>query len=625
MDYNLLEMSIQRKKMNAFSYGFKKFWKKRMPLALVGYICSAIALVCDLLIPFLGADIINYFFEGINIDTGNLFFFLFSNAASETTLETFSHIAIAMGALVLTRLIFLYIKNISFQWNGLDMENEMRRITYNKLMKLDGETLSAYNTGELLTIMNRDVIMSKEMYCRGMLNYYDSAIALAVSSAFLISINPWLMLIPLLLAPPFIVSLVKYVKSIHKVFVDMRQAYSELNLAVQENIRAVRIVRAFSNEETEREKFKKANYKLRDAMIAVDKTSAKYNSLFEFYKQISYAVTVAICALLILSGNMLLGSLSAATAYVLKIMNHISQISQNTGSMQRQYVAMDRLRKFMETEGKISDYASAHRFYSRPHITVENLSLVLDEKQVLKNVNLDIPYGKKLGVMGGTGSGKSVLLKSLSRIYDATGGSINIDGENVKDMNPEELRDEYAYVFQDVFLFSHTIDANIAFYDVDAPMSDVEESARIAQAENFIQSLGDKYETIVGERGLGISGGQKQRISIARALMKNAPVLILDDASSSLDMATEKKVLEGIKKKYPDRTLIIAAHRISSVADCDEIIYIQDGEITERGTLDELISLGGRVAAIYNLQTSDGQLDDSSYGESEIEKEGGEI
>lgn len=211
-----------------------------------------------------------------------------------------------------------------------------------------------------------------------------------------------------------------------------------------------------------------------------------------------------------------------------------------------------------------------------------------------------------------------MLLKSLSRIYDVTAGDITLDGTDIRDYSLEALRSEFAYVFQDVFLFSNTVDANIAFAHPDVPEEEVVRATQIAQADQFIGKLEAGYETVVGERGVGLSGGQKQRLSIARALIKGAPVLVLDDASSALDMATERRVLTSIKEHCPESTLVIAAHRASSVLDCDEIIYLRDGEIIERGTAEELIAKNGAFAAVYHLQTSDGQLDDSSYGRAEL-------
>ena len=233
----------------------------------------------------------------------------------------------------------------------------------------------------------------------------------------------------------------------------------------------------------------------------------------------------------------------------------------------------------------------------------------------MKNESLRIPFLKKVGIMGGPGSGKRVLLKSLVRIYDVMSGDIEINGEDIRNFELDDLRNEFAYVFQDVFLFSNTIDANIAFYAPNIDKETVMRVAEQAQAGRFIRSLPQGFETIVGEKGLGLSGGQKQRISIARALLKNAPILVLDDASSALDATTERKLMRTIKENYPDRTILIAAHRVSSVADCDEILYMQDGEIIERGTFDEMVKKNGRFAEIYKMQSMEEDNSDADISE----------
>ena len=345
--------------------------------------------------------------------------------------------------------------------------------------------------------------------------------------------------------------------------------------------------------------------------------TAKYNSIFLTFQQIGYVGTVIIAVLLVLSGNILLGTLTAATTYVTKIISHITQISRSCFMMQNQLVSGARLKKFLTEQSAVPDCPSAQLCSVRPHIAFHDVSLTLGEKQVLKHIDLDVPYGKKVGLMGGTGSGKSALLKLLARVFDVTSGEVTIDGVNIENYPLEQLRAEYAYVFQDVFLFSNTVDANVAFAKPDCTDEEVHYATDVAQASKFIEKLPDGYQTVVGERGVGLSGGQKQRISIARAIVKGAPVLILDDASSALDMATEKRVLTAIKQSCPDHTLFLATHRVSSVMDCDEVLFLRDGEIVERGTPRELVALDGAFAAVWKLQTSDGQLDDSSYGAGE--------
>lgn len=258
--------------------------------------------------------------------------------------------------------------------------------------------------------------------------------------------------------------------------------------------------------------------------------------------------------------------------------------------------------EFMALSSRVPDGGVAVKHPERADISVQGASLVLDGKQILKGIDLEIPYGKRVGIVGGTGSGKSMLLESLIRVHDLTSGSVLLNGRDVRDYELDALRREFAFVFQDVFLFSNTIDANIAYYEPEIEKRQVTRAAKHAQAHSFIMALEAGYETVVGERGLGISGGQKQRVSIARALLKDAPVLVLDDSTSALDVDTERQLLADIKEHYPERTLLISAHRLRSVKDCDEILYMQDGMIVERGTFEELMALNGHFAAVYHIQ-----------------------
>lgn len=608
--------------MSVIRFGFS-YWKKYVPLFLLSQVCSLAAILCDLALPLFSAGIIDYViaYDPTNppASTGNLFAFLYTgNYGAPGTWQLFTFAAVVFCCVLLARILLIYLKNVTFQWCGLQMENALREDTYVKLLELDGETLSRYNMGELLTAMNRDTIIFKDLYSRITMNLFDSACVMAISVTVLTSFDYRLLFLPLAITPLFVLSLCLYLKKAHMLFGKIREGYSALNLAVQENIGAVRIVRSFAGEETELKKFDVCNRRVLDFNNEQVKLTSKYNSVVTAFQQIGYVGTVIVATLLVLSGNIYLGALTAATTYVTKIISHITQISRSCFMMQNQLVAGTRLQRFLSEKGNVPDYPSALVPSRRPHILLKDVGLVLGEKQALSHIDLEIPYGKKVGIMGGTGSGKSVLVKSLSRIYDITSGSILLDGKDIKEYSLESLRSEFAYVFQDVFLFSNTVDANIAFANPDCEEEVVLHAAETAQAARFIEQLQDGYQTVVGERGLGLSGGQKQRVSIARALVKNAPVLILDDASSALDMATERRVLASLKEENPDRTLIIVAHRVSSVMDCDEIVYLRDGEIAERGTAEELIAQDGAFAAVYRLQTSDCQLDDSSYGKEEL-------
>ncbi len=606
--------------MSTFKFGMQ-YWKRYIPLSVLAKLFSLIAIVCSLALPLLDAGIIDYIlaYDPASPPEGGLLSALFTGPLGQPrTWELFWNISLIFIGVFLCRVLFLYLKNITFQWCGLRMECDMREKTYRKLLSLDSETLSRYNMGELLTTMNRDTIIFKELYARMLMNLFDSFLMIGISVAVLASFNVLLLIIPLAIAPFFAVALIRYLSRSRRLFRAIRAAYSETDLDVQENIAAVRIVRSFGQEEQELKKFDKCNGHIFELNTAEVRLSAKYNSIFTFFEQIGYVGTVILSILLMLSGQLYLGSLAAATTYVTKIISHITQLSRTFFRMQNQLVSGGRLKAFLSEESAVPDCPSALVMAKTPHIELKNVFLTIGDKQVLKDISLDIPYGKKVGIMGGTGSGKSALLKVLCRTFDVTAGSITVDGKDVREYPLEELRKEYAYVFQDVFLFSNTVDANIAFSRPECEAEEVFSAAETAQAARFVEKLPEGYETIVGERGVGLSGGQKQRLSIARAVLKGAPVLILDDASSALDMATEVRVLAAIKARCPEETLLIAAHRVSSVMDCDEVIFLRDGEIAERGTPKELIAKNGAFAAIYHMQAVDGQLDDSSYGKEAV-------
>ena len=516
------------------------------------------------------------------VQSDNIFSFLLTGKYGEVhTVKLFTALAVTFMILLMIRLMLVYFKNVNTQKLGVKLETDLRLATYRKVMELDSVTLSEFNTGEILTTANADTVMYKELFCTMLVRIFDSIFVLSLSSYLLFRINWTLLFIPLILMPFFIVALINFKKRARENYRNIRSCNSNMSLTVQENIEAVRLVRSFTNEDVEEEKFHKSNENLKNAYIKQVNLSSKFEVVFSTIKQIAYISSIAITAVLVVKGYILVGYLVTSSGYVLKIMDHISQINNTLFIMQQQIVSGRKMIDFLGTESKVPDKKDGAVIKKLPDINVSNGYLVIGRKTVLKDINIDIPYGKKLGIVGGTGSGKSVLLESLVRIHDLTGGSIKINGTDVRDISLESLRDTYSYVFQDVFLFSDTIDSNIAYAVPDIERQQVVQAAKHAQAHNFIKNLTTGYDTVVGERGLGISGGQKQRVSIARALLKDAPVLVFDDSTSALDVNTEKQLLEDIRVNYPDKTVLISAHRLSSVAHCDEILFMQDGMIVE--------------------------------------------
>lgn len=606
--------------MDVLKFGLK-YWKRNLIYAIIVQLISFVAITADLMIPLLSEMFIDYVICDSKQKNNSIFSFILNGSYGKIhSMQLFFSLAVIFMLFLITRIILVYIKNISNQHLGLRMETDLRVATYHKLMELDTLTISEYNTGELLTTINSDTIMFKELFGRMIPNILDSIFVLGTCAYLLSRINITLLIIPVIMTPFFIVALMNFKKAAKINYRNIRNCNSEMNLTVQENIEAVRLVRSFTNEDLERRKFDSSNEKLKNSYINQIKLQSKFEVIFSSIKQIAYIGTIAVSTILVIRGYLLIGYLVACSNYVLKIMDYVSQINNTLFQVQQQLVSGQKMMNFMNCEPRIPDGQKEIPKKEVPNIRISNASLILDGKQVLKDLSLDIPYGKKVGIVGGTGSGKSVLLESLIRIHDMTGGSICINGTDIRDLSIESLRNNFSCVFQEVFLFSNTIDSNIAYAEPDIEKEQVVQAAKHAQAHTFIEELPIGYDTIVGERGLGISGGQKQRISIARALLKDAPVLILDDSTSALDVETEKRLLNDIKEYYPEKTILLSAHRMSSVVDCDEIIYMQDGMIIERGTFDELMKLGGHFANVYRIQEAQKKavIDYDALAESEV-------
>lgn len=588
--------------MGVFQFGFRQ-WKKYLPLDILTKLMSFAALTADLLLPLLTAMFINYVIREEEPEQGNVFSFLLSGKYGEVhSMQLFWNLAIWFLGLILLKDVIVYAKNYILQKLGLGLETDLRVLTFHKLMELDSETVSEYNTGELLTTLNSDTIMFKEMFCRMIPNICDSIFVLVLAVVMLASINWYLLIIPVALPPFFAVALLRFRKLARENFRAIRSCNSNMSLTVQENIEAVRLVRSFTNEELEKKKFDQSNLTLRDSHIKQVKLSSTFEAVFSIIRQVAYVGSIAVAAVLVMHGQLLVGYLVACADYVFRIMNHVTQINNSFFQMQQQLVSGRKMLDFMNSKSRIVGGDQSAGSMEQIHIKVEDASLAIQGQKILKHIDLDITPGKKIGIVGGTGSGKSVLLESLIRVHDVSEGRITLNGTDIREYDLDSLRQKFSYVFQDVFLFSNTITSNIAYSEPEVERQQIRKAAEHAQAHGFISNLLDGYETIVGERGLGISGGQKQRVSIARALLRNAPILVLDDSTSALDVGTEKKLLADIKKYYPDKTLLISAHRLSSVVDCDEILFMRDGSIEERGTFEELMKLGGDFAKIYNIQ-----------------------
>ena len=607
--------------METLKFGYSYF-KRNMPSAIFAEILSFLGIFAEMMIPLLSGILIDYVIQSASVtdSSGGVFFhFLLTGEYGQVhSAELFKNVAVIYMIMILIRILFIYVRDLIQEKVGLNLETDLRFATYRKLMELDSQTIADYNSGEMLQILNSDTIMFKELFCHRIPYFADAIFMFIVIMGLIAYINISFIIIPLILMPFLIREVLDFKNKARDNFKDIRTKSSAMNLTTQENIAAVRIVRSFTNEDLEEEKFAKSNQDYLDSRIEQIYLSSKFDMTFNSIKQIAYIGTIVIGAFLVMNGRLTVGYILSSSTYVVRIMNIITSLNNHIFNMQQQTVAGLALKNFMEKESRIKDCDKAPYASSTPDIELKNVNLTLDGQNILTDISISIPYGKKLGIVGETGSGKSILLKTLVRIRDITSGKITIDGIDIKEYSLKNLRDMYSYVFQDVFLFSNSIASNIAYSNPDIDSKMITEASEHAQASKFIDSLSERYKTVIGERGLGISGGQKQRISIARAFLKNAPVFVLDDSTSALDVNTERVLLKDIHDNFSDKTLIITAHRLSSVVNCDEILYMKDGMILERGTFDELMALNGRFAKVYNIQQQAATLNENAFRGGEV-------
>ena len=393
------------------------------------------------------------------------------------------------------------------------------------------------------------------------------------------------------------------VREVRPAFQRNRNCFSSLNAFVQENVSGNRVVKAFAKEDYEKEKFEVENDKFRDAQINASKVWMKYVPIFEILSNALTIVLMLYGGYMVIQEEITLGDLVKVNGYLWMLNMPLRMAGWWVNDIQNFLTSVEKIYATYSEEPKVHTPRTGG-IHEKIHGDVEfrNVSYRADDEDIVTDINFAVSAGQTVGIIGSTGSGKSTLMNLLCRFYDTTSGQVLVDGQDVRDMDLYNLRDNIGMAMQDVFLFSDTIEGNIAYGRPDCSFEEVKHAAVMADANHFIRALPDGYDTIVGERGVGLSGGQKQRISLARALLKDPSILILDDTTSAVDMETESYIQNQLKTLKNSCTIFIIAYRISSIRDADMILVMDNGRIIEHGTHDELLAHGGYYAKAFHNQ-----------------------
>jgi ATP-binding cassette subfamily B protein len=491
-----------------------------------------------------------------------------------------------IGILLIVGTGFTYLNTYLNTILGEKIGKDLRDRLFKKLLKHNYSFLVEKKPSKLLTIINSDTIYIQRTFAQAIGTSLVAVFLLIGSLVLMFSLNSQLALIIVITAPTIIGILIFSIKDKFKLFKKVQELRDKLNKVIGENIKATMLVKVFVSEKTEKEKFKKVNRRNRELGLQINKIFALVVPVINSLSIIGTILILYFGGKEIIYGNMSIGDVNAFNAYVQLFTMPLLLLGLMITSLGQAMASLRRINEVLEADIKFEDGKLTIENFEK--IDINNLSLKIDDTEVLKNINFNIKKGEKIGILGLTGSGKTIFLKTLLRSLEPTNGEILLNERDIKNYLIVDVRSLIGFSFQENFLFNGTVFDNIKF-GRDISKENVIKAAKIAEVDEFVKEMDDEYQSNVGERGNNLSGGQKQRIMIARAIAPNPDLLILDDATSRLDITTENKVFDNIRNEYEDISIILVAQKIASVKDCDRIYIFDEGKIVESGTHEQLL------------------------------------
>lgn len=567
-----------------------KYVSKYKGTVIIGTMCMLIVIGVDLFLPYL---------QQVFIDSGLM----------KGNQNVIVSVLVWIGIITIIKAMLGYGKEFLYDvlssWVHQDIKNDL----FAHIQTLEFEYFDNMNTGELMSRIGEDAENIWKTIGCGMRLFIENIIYFVISTIILFVLNYKLALACFIVMIPIGFIGIKLENKFGETYSKISDQTAEINTIAQEDIAGIKLVKAFSREKYEINKFLKMNKVYYDLNMEQAKIIGDYFPPIEFLTNIALVIMIVLGGFLVMDGEVSIGILVAFNGYIWNLIWPMRMLGELTDLLSRTVSSANKIFAIMDKDPSIKTKENFKDVKNiKGNIKFEGVNFKYDDKLVLKNINLDIKAGSTVAIMGATGAGKSSLINLIGRYYDTCKGSIKIDGIDIKEYNLEFLRKNMAIVPQETFLFSETILNNIKFSNENASFEEIKEASKLACANEFIEGLELGYNTEIGERGIGLSGGQKQRIAIARALVRKAKILILDDSTSALDMETEHELLKNLSNRKHESTTFIIAHRISAVKNADLIIYLEDGQIKESGTHDELLKKKGRYYDIYNDQFRDFNL-----------------
>lgn len=563
---------------------FLAFLKKYRVRMIVGLILVFITALLVLINPQISGMIVDEVIEGQHY-------------------EKLGILLLIMIGVTLVRSLLRFIFLMCFESSSQGLVYDMREEAYRKLMKEDFNFFNKNRTGDLMSRQTGDMDAVRHMVSHVIYFSFENILVFLMALVMIFSVNVKMALCMLIVLPFTLAVTLSQRRHIKPAFDRVRDCFSSLNAFAQETIAGNRVVKAFAKEDYELEKFDRENDGYRDAQLNAASIWMKYIPMFEVLSQCLTIILMIMGGFMVIDGEMTIGNMVTVNGYLWMLNSPLRQAGWIINDLQRFLTAIEKIYKVYTTEPDIKQPEHVvEKRKLKGSVTFDHVNYYTNDDTVLKDISFHVEPGQTVGIIGATGSGKSSLVNLICRFYDVNQGRVLVDDIDVRNLNLQTLRGNIGIAMQDVFLFSDTIEGNIAYGNPDCTFEQVQAAAKIANADEFIREMPEGYDTIIGERGVGLSGGQKQRISLARAILKDPSIIILDDTTSAIDMETESMIQNELKKISDERTVFIIAHRISSIIHADQILVLDNGRLVERGTHEQLLAKKGYYSTVFHHQ-----------------------